>query len=125
MEHKKVLSLVMIVMAYGLAAATLTASQQLPPTCYGYEKFINKCTFYWDDRNFELLLPYTVCCYFAKDAFQKAMAFKSGIESSDPVCHSSAETVPIERKGAKAKTIEFETSNRNTTNEDPRNAHIK
>ncbi|XP_020209294.1 non-specific lipid-transfer protein 3 [Cajanus cajan] len=69
MGEKKVLGVVMFVMAYCLAVTTFTASQ-VPATCNGFEPLLFQCVAY-------LVLPdpgtpSAHCCDGARVAFQRA-----------------------------------------------------
>uniref|UniRef100_A0A151UHU6 Bifunctional inhibitor/plant lipid transfer protein/seed storage helical domain-containing protein n=1 Tax=Cajanus cajan TaxID=3821 RepID=A0A151UHU6_CAJCA len=68
MGEKKVLSVVMFVMAYGLAVTTLTTSQ-VPATCNPYQPLLFQCATFLVA---ELATPSPRCCAGAKQAFQKA-----------------------------------------------------
>ena len=54
MREKKILALVMFVMAYGLAVTTVSASYQLyfPETCNGYRELLAFCGTYLADVKF-------------------------------------------------------------------------
>nr|KYP35127.1 hypothetical protein KK1_043852 [Cajanus cajan] len=70
MGDKKVLVLVMFVMAYGLAVTTFTASQ-VPPTCDPYQPLLFQCVSYLVADPF-INTPSDHCCDGAKQAFNKA-----------------------------------------------------
>ncbi|KAG4921043.1 non-specific lipid-transfer protein C, cotyledon-specific isoform-like [Glycine soja] len=69
MGEKKVLALVMLVMAYGLAVTTFTACQ-LPPTCNGYEPLIYQCVPYLVNPGPSTPTPH--CCDGARVAIHRA-----------------------------------------------------
>ncbi|KAG4396369.1 hypothetical protein GLYMA_19G169633v4 [Glycine max] len=71
MREKKILALVMFVMAYGLAVTTLSASYQLyfPETCNGYRELLAFCGTYLADVKSS---PSSYCCNAATIAFPKA-----------------------------------------------------
>ncbi|TKY46734.1 hypothetical protein E2542_SST28782 [Spatholobus suberectus] len=70
MGEKKVLALVMFVMAYGLAVTTFTASQ-VPPTCNGYDPLLFRCVSFLVNPDF-VSNPSPRCCDGATVAFRKA-----------------------------------------------------
>ncbi|KAG5053815.1 hypothetical protein AAZX31_03G024000 [Glycine max] len=73
MGHKKVLALIMFVMAYGLATTTFTTvSQHLPAKCNGYEPLIDTCK---PDLTApgSGVHPTLECCVLANYAFTIAM----------------------------------------------------
>lgn len=74
MEQKKVLTMVLFVMAHGLLAITVHASSQLPAACDGYELMIDTCkpdlTVGFD--------PTTDCCFVSYYALNLAMSDKTG-----------------------------------------------
>ncbi|XP_020205399.1 non-specific lipid-transfer protein D, cotyledon-specific isoform [Cajanus cajan] len=70
MGEKKVLSLVMFVMAYGLAVTTLTASEGRSE-CSGYEPLTFQCGSYLISRD-PMSTPSDYCCDGARVGFQLA-----------------------------------------------------
>ena len=73
MGHKKVLALIMFVMAYGLGTTTFsTVSQHLPAKCNGYEPLIDTCK---PDLTApgSGVHPTLECCVLANYAFTIAM----------------------------------------------------
>ncbi|KHM99671.1 hypothetical protein glysoja_006514 [Glycine soja] len=74
MGEKKVLTLVMFVMAYGLAATRFSASQ-IPPTCNGDEALLTFCGSYLGNI---LPNPTSDCCKSATSAFDRAMSDSTG-----------------------------------------------
>ncbi|KOM40392.1 hypothetical protein LR48_Vigan04g059000 [Vigna angularis] len=76
MGEKKVLAVMMFVMAYGLAVTRLSYSQ-MAATCNGEENLLlNYCGRYLVN---ETPNPSSDCCNSASDAFKRAMASGQGI----------------------------------------------
>ncbi|CAJ1964513.1 unnamed protein product [Sphenostylis stenocarpa] len=69
MGEKKVLGLVVLVMAYGLAVTRLTEAQ-VPETCNGYEPLLFQCVPYLVGSGLDPPTPH--CCDGARVAFQRA-----------------------------------------------------
>ncbi|KAG5001869.1 hypothetical protein AAZX31_08G294500 [Glycine max] len=88
MGEKKVLILIVFVMAYGLAATTFTASQ-LPPTCNGNEGLLTFCGPYCGNIQPN---PTSDCCKSAASVFQRAMASGQGIRD---LCNCLRAAVPF------------------------------
>ncbi|BAT79527.1 hypothetical protein VIGAN_02243000 [Vigna angularis var. angularis] len=70
MGEKKVLAVMMFVMAYGLAVTRLSYSQ-IPATCSGDEKLLSFCGQYLVNNTPN---PSSDCCNSASAAFKRAMA---------------------------------------------------
>ncbi|WVZ18093.1 hypothetical protein V8G54_005415 [Vigna mungo] len=75
MGEKKVLAVMMFVMAYGLAVTRLSYSQ-IPATCNGDENLLSFCGEYLVNN---IANPSSDCCNSASDAFKRAMANGQGI----------------------------------------------
>ncbi|KOM40391.1 hypothetical protein LR48_Vigan04g058900 [Vigna angularis] len=75
MGEKKVLAVMMFVMAYGLAVTRLSYSQ-IPATCSGDEKLLSFCGQYLVNNTPN---PSSDCCNSASAAFKRAMASGQGI----------------------------------------------
>lgn len=77
MEGKLFLILIMFVMAHGLLAITVHASQQLPAACDWYESLIGTCKSALLTAGFGFN-PTSDCCYESYYAFNHAMFDKTG-----------------------------------------------
>ncbi|KAK7333702.1 hypothetical protein VNO80_30479 [Phaseolus coccineus] len=75
MGEKKIVALLMFIMAYGLAVTSLSYSE-IPATCNGDEKLLSYCGSYLVNIRPN---PTHDCCKAASDAFRKAMVNGQGI----------------------------------------------